>query len=87
MSRKVLVEQQLHRSCRTEKAALPSGSECDAGANIVTLKLREISQNLGLIHTGSQVVQHIVDSNTRITDAGFARALGWIDSDAFEKVH
>lgn len=63
VSREILVEKQSHVLCGRSHT-LPISSECEASQNVLTLELREIGKHLLIAHSGSEIVEHIVNRNS-----------------------
>src|SRR5918994_1240397 len=58
-----------------------------AGPNVFAPKLREVGQNLGLVHAASQVFHNVLDGDAHAADDRLAAALAGLDSDDVLVVH
>jgi len=87
----VLVEQQLQarnsgRAGR-HRALIALGRKRETGANVLELKFREVSQNVGLAHALGQPGKHIVNRDPHAADARLAAAFPGFQRDAIAKFH
>ncbi len=70
-----------------ELHAFTVGSVREARLDICGSKIRKVVHNLPRRHPGSKVLQHVVYSDSKPTNAGFAAALSRFDGNALAIVH
>ena len=87
---KVFVQQQPHRPSsgrNRQGATLAFSGIGKTGQHILVCELRKTGQDFRFSHAICQMTQHLADSESSATDAGFAEANCRIDTDAVKGCH
>lgn len=50
--------------------------EGEAGADVVLREFRKVREDFGLAHAAGKVVEHVVDGDAEVSNAGLAAASG-----------
>ncbi len=70
-----------------EELPFAISGECKDGSDVLRFEVRDICENLSLCHSGRQIVQNLINGNSKATDAGLPASLARVDGDALLVVH
>ncbi len=59
----------------------------ETGKDVLGGKVREVCEDFGLAHAGSEIRENVVDSDAHTSDAGFAAAFAGFEGDGVLVVH